>query len=141
MQHKSNSHLEEQSSCSTPPHRPSCQTSARKMHRMPVKWSCVTFISPEALCSFENWQRALPSPQAIVLGIAVIVATVPEGLLVTLVVSLALTAKRMHAVNVLVKNTESVETLGSTSLIASDKTGTLTQARDKLWHCVSRHAA
>lgn len=82
-----------------------------------------------------------PHPQAIVLGIAVIVATVPEGLLVTLVVSLALTAKRMHAVNVLVKNMESVETLGSTSLIASDKTGTLTQARDKLWHCVSRHAA
>lgn len=67
--------------------------------------------------------------QAIVLGIAVIVATVPEGLLVTLTVSLALTAKRMHAVNVLVKNTQSVETLGSTSLIASDKTGTLTQVR------------
>jgi hypothetical protein len=42
-----------------------------------------------------------------VFAIGVIVATVPEGLLVTLTVSLALTAKRMHAKNVLVKNTES----------------------------------
>ena len=65
----------------------------------------------------------------LVFAIGIIVANVPEGLLATVTVSLALTAKRMHAKMVLVKNLESVETLGSTSCICSDKTGTLTQNR------------
>lgn len=63
----------------------------------------------------------------LVFMIGIIVANVPEGLLVTVTVSLSLTAHRMSAKSVLVKNLEGVETLGSTSCICSDKTGTLTQ--------------
>mmetsp|Transcript_3893 Transcript_3893/g.4576 ORF Transcript_3893/g.4576 Transcript_3893/m.4576 type:complete len:561 (-) Transcript_3893:2145-3827(-) len=70
----------------------------------------------------------------LVFAIGIIVANVPEGLLATVTVSLALTAKRMHAKQVLVKNLESVETLGSTSCICSDKTGTLTQNRMTVSH-------
>jgi sodium/potassium-transporting ATPase subunit alpha len=66
--------------------------------------------------------------------IGIIVANVPEGLLATVTVSLALTAQRMAGKYVLVKNLESVETLGSTSCICSDKTGTLTQNRMTVSH-------
>jgi len=64
--------------------------------------------------------------QNVVFLIGIIVANVPEGLLATVTVSLTLTARRMFDKNVRVKNLESVETLGSTSVICSDKTGTLT---------------
>ncbi|KAL4509385.1 hypothetical protein ABPG72_018316 [Tetrahymena utriculariae] len=63
----------------------------------------------------------------LVFGIGILVANVPEGLLGCITISLAITAKNLSAKSVLVKNLEAVETLGSTSCICSDKTGTLTQ--------------
>ena len=54
-------------------------------------------------------------------------ANVPEGLLATITITLSVAAKKLSTRKVLVKNLESVETLGSTSCICSDKTGSLTQ--------------
>ena len=64
---------------------------------------------------------------SVVFLIGIIVANVPEGLVATVTVSLTLTAKRMASKNCLVKNLEAIETLGCTSIVCSDKTGTLTQ--------------
>ena len=62
-------------------------------------------------------------------SIGVAVALVPEGLLPTVTLSLAMGAQRMASRSGLVRNLEAVETLGSTTFICTDKTGTLTQNR------------
>ncbi len=64
---------------------------------------------------------------SLIFAIGIIVANVPEGLLPTVTLALSLASRRMASRNALIKQLESVETLGSTTVICTDKTGTLTQ--------------
>jgi calcium-translocating P-type ATPase len=62
-------------------------------------------------------------------AIGIIVANVPEGLLPTVTLALAMASQRLARKSVLVKHLASVEALGSTTVICTDKTGTLTENR------------
>jgi P-type E1-E2 ATPase len=64
---------------------------------------------------------------AFIFAIGIIVANVPEGLLPTVTLTLSIGSQRMARRNALIKSLNSVETLGSTTVICTDKTGTLTQ--------------
>lgn len=68
-----------------------------------------------------------PVQQAFVFAIGVTVALVPEALLPTVTLSLAWGSEQMAKRQILVRNLEAVETLGSTTFICTDKTGTLTR--------------
>jgi sodium/potassium-transporting ATPase subunit alpha len=65
-------------------------------------------------------------------AIGIFVAFLPQGLPMTITILLTVAAKRMAAQNVLVKSLQAVETLGSLTVIATDKTGTLTQNKMKV---------
>ena len=69
----------------------------------------------------------MTAQQSIVFAIGMITANVPEGLLPTVTLALAVAVRVLARQNALVRKLAAVETLGSTSVIVTDKTGTLTQ--------------
>ena len=74
--------------------------------------------------------------ESLVFATGIIVANVPEGLLPTVTLALAINVQRMARRQALVRRLSAVETLGSVSVICSDKTGTLTEGRmkvEELW--------
>jgi calcium-translocating P-type ATPase len=83
-----------------------------------------------------------PLVESFVFALGVMVALVPEGLPATLSVSLAIGVRRMARRQALIKRLLAVEALGSTTVICTDKTGTLTTAEmtvQALWACGRRH--
>ncbi|MCA1408068.1 cation-transporting P-type ATPase [Ensifer sp. IC3342] len=76
-----------------------------------------------------GFEAGLSVWQAAMFGIGTIVANVPEGLLPTITLTLAMGARRMARRKVLVRHLPAAETLGSVTVICTDKTGTLTENR------------
>jgi len=92
------------------------------------------FTSWEAfLASIRSMDIAFPNIKtAFIVCVGLIVAAVPEGLPTMVNITLALTMQRMSKVNVLIRKKEACETIGSVSVICSDKTGTLTENKMKV---------
>jgi sodium/potassium-transporting ATPase subunit alpha len=76
---------------------------------------------------FTGWVIGRDFTANFIFAIGIIIANVPEGLLPTVTLTLSIASQRMAKRNALIKSLNSVETLGSTTVICTDKTGTLTQ--------------
>ncbi|WP_211435582.1 cation-translocating P-type ATPase [Trujillonella endophytica] len=101
---------------------------ARELDRL-VRTITVLALGIGTVCFAGGLVLGLPLDDGFLFAVGVTVALVPEGLLPTVTLSLAQSAQLLAGRHALVRRLESVETLGATSVICTDKTGTLTENR------------
>ncbi|SNX82008.1 probable PMR1 - secretory pathway Ca++-transporting P-type ATPase [Melanopsichium pennsylvanicum] len=104
------------------------------MDELAKKLSMVSFGVIGVICLMGVWQRR-PWLEMFTIGVSLAVAAIPEGLPIVVTVTLALGVLKMSHRNAIVKKLPSVETLGSVSVVCSDKTGTLTTNEMSVTKC------
>jgi P-type Ca2+ transporter type 2C len=113
-----------------------------KVNRMAKQVSVVAIALAAVVFGLREATTGARVVDNFVFALGVMVALVPEGLPATLSVSLAIGVRRMATRHALIKRLAAVETLGSTTVICTDKTGTLTKAEmtvTALWESGRRH--
>ncbi len=108
------------------------RTRATPLQRRMTRLSATIAVATVGLCALVlalGLLRGEPFEIMLLTAVSLIVAAVPESLPLVVTLSMALAARRMAGRNAVVRNLASVETLGSVTLLATDKTGTLTQGR------------
>jgi Ca2+-transporting ATPase len=99
----------------------------RELTRLTHRLTLVALILGVAVFIIGIYEIHLPWVRAFVLALGILVAAVPEGLPATNTLSLAMAGQRLAGRGVLVKKLSTVETLGTVSVLCTDKSGTLTQ--------------
>lgn len=98
----------------------------RKLDKLGKTLSLIA-IAASALIFALGIARKLPLLEMFMISVSLAVAAIPEGLPAVITVVLALGVRRMVSCNAIVRTLSAVETLGSTTVICTDKTGTLTR--------------
>ena len=82
-----------------------------------------------ALLGYALWERQAPAREAVTTAVAAVVTLVPEGLILLVSLTFALSAVRMARRGALTQQLNALESLASVDVLCLDKTGTLTEAR------------
>ena len=114
--------------------RPERSPLERQVRRVAWLIAAIAVLLAAAFLPVATLGAGLAFPQAIVFAVGLIAGNVPEGLLPVITLSLAIGVREMVRRGAVLKRLSSVETLGSTDVICTDKTGTLTQNRMNVVH-------
>ena len=106
---------------------PESQTPLERRFHQFGKYVVVLGISTSLLVLLVGLLRGIPVREILMVAISQLVSVVPEGLPVAVTIALAVGMQRMAARRAIVRRLSAVESLGSTSVICTDKTGTLTK--------------
>ena len=98
------------------------------------RWLAVLVLGVCTVVFVAGLFRGIPALSMLLTAVSLAVAAVPEGLPAILTIALAVGVQRMARRHAVVRELPAVETLGSTSVVCTDKTGTLTATR---WWCAA----
>ncbi|MFN2333753.1 MAG: cation-translocating P-type ATPase, partial [Wenzhouxiangellaceae bacterium] len=101
----------------------------RQINRFGHHLTLLLLVVTAIVISSAWWLHDMPLADGFVAGVALIVAAIPEGLPAIITITLAIGVRRMASRHAIIRHLPAVETLGSVTVICSDKTGTLTENR------------